>query len=44
MNVEHTLMNALGIKVISIKEGEVIATMPVDERTRQPFGLLHGKL
>ena len=42
MNVEHTLMNALGIKIISVKDGEVIATMPVDERTRQPFGLLHG--
>ena len=42
MNVEHTLINALGIEIVSLKEGEVIATMPVDERTRQPFGLLHG--
>ncbi|USK69759.1 hotdog fold thioesterase [Peribacillus asahii] len=41
-NVEGTLMNSLGIKIKELSEGKVIATMPVDERTRQPFGLLHG--
>ncbi len=34
--------DALGIDVIELEPGRVVATMPVDERTRQPFGLLHG--
>ncbi|MEW9501996.1 hotdog fold thioesterase [Jeotgalibacillus marinus] len=42
MQNDHTLLNALGIEIVSIEEGEVIATMPVDERTRQPLGYLHG--
>lgn len=24
------------------RKGKVVAQMPVDERTRQPFGVLHG--
>ncbi|WP_141433878.1 hotdog fold thioesterase [Bacillus sp. 03113] len=35
-------MESLGIHVTHIEKGKVIATMPVDERTRQPFGYLHG--
>lgn len=42
VNMNHTLMQALGIEITSVKKGLVVATMPVDERTRQPFGLLHG--
>lgn len=42
MEVNKTLMNALGIEVITLEKGHVVATMPVDDRTRQPFGLLHG--
>ncbi|RFU67194.1 hotdog fold thioesterase [Bacillus sp. V59.32b] len=42
MNLEKTLMNTLGIEITELREGKVIATMPVDERTWQPFGLLHG--
>ncbi|CAH0344625.1 hotdog fold thioesterase [Bacillus sp. CECT 9360] len=42
MNLEKTLMNTLGIEIKELGEGKVIATMPVDERTWQPFGLLHG--
>lgn len=38
----HTLMGNLGIQYTYISEGRVEATMPVDERTRQPFGILHG--
>ncbi|MFB6467551.1 hotdog fold thioesterase [Cytobacillus sp. Hz8] len=38
----NTLINSLGIEVIELLKGKVVATMPVDERTRQPFGLLHG--
>ena len=37
-----TLINSLGIEFISIKKNELIAKMPVDERTKQPFGILHG--
>lgn len=40
--IENTLIAALGIELTLIEEGKVIATMPVDERTRQPFGILHG--
>ncbi|RFU63765.1 hotdog fold thioesterase [Peribacillus glennii] len=42
MKLEKTLMNSLGIEIKELGEGKVIATMPVDERTWQPFGLLHG--
>ncbi|MEH7086074.1 hotdog fold thioesterase [Neobacillus drentensis] len=40
--IENTLLHSLGIEVTLVEKGRVIATMPVDERTRQPFGLLHG--
>jgi uncharacterized protein (TIGR00369 family) len=36
------LADALGIEVTELTPTRVVATMPVDERTRQPFGLLHG--
>jgi 1,4-dihydroxy-2-naphthoyl-CoA hydrolase len=36
------LAGALGIELIELTPDRVVATMPVDERTRQPFGLLHG--
>ncbi len=42
VNIENTLIGALGIEIKTLEKGKVIATMPVDERTRQPFGLLHG--
>lgn len=42
MDINRTLMTALGIEVIKLEKGLVVATMPVDDRTRQPFGLLHG--
>lgn len=42
MNTEHTLLQSLGIEITELSEGKVIATMPVDERTCQPFGWLHG--
>ena len=37
-----TLMGALGMEITVIKEGYIEATMPVDARTHQPYGLLHG--
>ena len=38
----HTLANSLGIEITLLTAERVEATMPVDDRTRQPFGLLHG--
>lgn len=35
-------MGNLGIQYTYASEDRVEATMPVDERTRQPFGILHG--
>lgn len=37
-----TLMEALGIEVAEATPDRVICTMPVDQRTKQPFGYLHG--
>ena len=39
---KHALMGNLGIQYTYASPGRVEATMPVDERTRQPFGILHG--
>jgi Cof subfamily protein (haloacid dehalogenase superfamily) len=39
---EHTLMGNLGINYTFISDERVEATMPVDYRTRQPYGILHG--
>ena len=33
---------ALGIELTELSPERVVATMPVDDRTRQPFGILHG--
>ncbi len=38
----HALMGNLGIEYTYASEDRVEATMPVDVRTRQPFGILHG--
>ena len=32
----------LGIEITEVGEDYLKATMPVDDRTRQPYGLLHG--
>jgi len=37
-----TLMEQLGIEYLEAKEGYVKARMPVDHRTLQPMGILHG--
>jgi uncharacterized protein (TIGR00369 family) len=36
------LADTLGIEVVELTPSRVVATMPVDERTLQPFGILHG--
>jgi 1,4-dihydroxy-2-naphthoyl-CoA hydrolase len=37
-----TLIEHLGIRFTEVGDDYVRATMPVDARTQQPFGLLHG--
>lgn len=39
---QDTLVEHLGIRVTEIGDEHVRGTMPVDARTKQPFGLLHG--
>lgn len=39
---KNTLMESLGIEYTEIGQGFVTATMPVDHRTKQPAGILHG--
>jgi 1,4-dihydroxy-2-naphthoyl-CoA hydrolase len=39
---ENTLIHHLDIVFSEIGDDFIRATMPVDERTRQPYGLLHG--
>ncbi len=39
---KNTLGETLGIEFTEIGSNYLVATMPVDERTKQPFGLLHG--
>ena len=39
---QKTLAATLGIEITELTKDRVVATMPVDDRTRQPFGILHG--
>ena len=39
---KNTLMEQLGIECIELGEDYVVSKMPVDHRTHQPMGLLHG--
>ncbi|WP_295803859.1 hotdog fold thioesterase [uncultured Microbulbifer sp.] len=32
----------IGMEITEIGDDYLVGTMPVDERTRQPFGILHG--
>jgi 1,4-dihydroxy-2-naphthoyl-CoA hydrolase len=38
----NTLGEVLGIVITEIGDDFIRGTMPVDQRTKQPFGLLHG--
>ena len=37
-----TMVENLGIEIIDVGQNFISGKMPVDERTKQPFGLLHG--
>ena len=37
-----TISDALGLEVLEVEHGRVVGRLPVDARTHQPYGLLHG--
>lgn len=39
---EETATAHLGLEFLEVGEDYIVARVPVDERTRQPYGLLHG--
>ena len=39
---KNTLLEVLGIKITGISENYIEGTMPVDKRTHQAYGILHG--
>jgi uncharacterized protein (TIGR00369 family) len=41
-NLETNMAKTIGIEIVELSKDKVVATMPVDDRTKQPFGLLHG--
>ena len=40
--LDRGMATTIGIELTTLTPDKVVATMPVDERTRQPFGILHG--
>ena len=41
-NSKNTITSVLGIEITDLGENFISGKMPVDKRTKQPFGLLHG--
>lgn len=41
-SASHCMVGHLGIEFTAVDNNSLTATMPVDHRTQQPFGLLHG--
>lgn len=39
---KNTMSDFLGIEFIEMGEDYLVARMPVDERTKQPIGIMHG--
>ena len=39
---QNTMMSVLGIEITDFGDDYISGKMPVDTRTKQPFGLLHG--
>ena len=42
MDIKGTIIETLGIETLELSADKVVCTMPVNEKTKQPFGLLHG--
>lgn len=41
-SLQNSLMSNLGIQIESVGEAEIVASMPVSEKTMRPGGILHG--
>ena len=41
-SAQNTMLSNLGIEITDIGEDFICGKMPIDHRTKQPFGLLHG--
>ena len=41
-SIQNTMTSTIGIEITDIGDDFICGKMPVDERTVQPFGLLHG--
>ena len=41
-SIRNTMISNIGIEITDVDEGFVCGRMPIDERTIQPLGLLHG--
>jgi len=41
-SIQNTMTSTIGIEITDIGNDFICGKMPVDERTTQPFGLLHG--
>ena len=39
---KDTIAEAIGLEILEVNEGVVKGRLPVDARTQQPYGLLHG--
>ena len=39
---QHTMVDHLGIVFVEIGDDYMVAKMPVDHRTIQPYGIMHG--
>ena len=40
--INDTMVSTLGIEITDFGDKHISGKMPVDDRTKQPFGLLHG--
>jgi 1,4-dihydroxy-2-naphthoyl-CoA hydrolase len=40
--IEVNMLKHLDIRIVDMTDDSLVATMPVDRRTQQPMGLLHG--
>jgi uncharacterized protein (TIGR00369 family) len=41
-HARNTIIESLGIKIMGIGDDYLKASMPIDHRTHQPLGILHG--
>ena len=42
LSAQNTMLSTLGIEITDVGDDYICGKMPVDHRTKQPLGLLHG--